>query len=195
MLLIDVGKRGSAGQDNAGQRAHAARRIGIFILDILDLLVSRRCAQHGGRHGAPRESALRRKDQGSGGFGGGETPRLSASGSLPGSSIRSVMGWIPNAGRQRRLQRRHHADRHQRALIAIRRYRLVRAARHVCGHGRRITGRHGGHGHRCRRVRSPPAPRAGRSRGLRSKRPPAAGIGGSNVSRGTVSHNPAHDWK
>ena len=60
-----------------------------------------------------------------------------------------------NAGRQWGLQRRRCAERHQRALVAIGRRRLVRAARHVFGHGGRIT-RHRRHRHRCRRARIRP---------------------------------------
>ena len=44
---------------------------------------------------AARRPASGRTDRNRGGFGGGKTLRLSASGSLPGSSIRSVSGWIP----------------------------------------------------------------------------------------------------
>ena len=42
----------------------------------------------------PRDRRYAEKTRDRGGLGGGEYPRLSASGSLPGSSIRSVMGWI-----------------------------------------------------------------------------------------------------
>jgi len=66
-----------------------------------------------------------------------------------------------DTGRRRRLQRLDHADRHQRAIGAIHGFRLVRAARHVSGHGSRSTG-HGGHRHGCRRVRG----RARRKRGI-----------------------------
>ena len=44
-------------------------------------------------------------------------------------------------------------------------------------------------------IRHSPAPRAGQTRGLRSERPPAAGKGGSSVSRRRFSHNPARDGK
>ena len=154
-----------------------------------------KAARVAGATKAPRDVrryAERTRDRG--GFGGGEYARLSTSGSLPGSSIRSVTGWISATP----------ADGGACNVLAM---QIAISGQSSQSTGADLSGQHGMSSDMdaARRPWRPwpsmpsdsrsPAPRAGRIRGRRSKRPPAAGKDGSSVSRGWFSHNPAHDGK